>query len=120
MIELNIIPKPKVRMVKSDSWKQRPIVLEYWEYKRNLVEQAEKNSLKLQDVLSNITFVLPIPSSWSKKKQLSLIGKPHQNKPDLDNLVKALLDCLCDEDKQIHTFENIRKIWGNEGKILIG
>ena len=35
---------------------------------------------------------MPVPKSWSQKKQLEALTKPHTKKPDLDNLVKAILD----------------------------
>lgn len=37
-------------------------------------------------------FFLPIPASWSLKKQTAALLQPHTKKPDLDNLVKFLLD----------------------------
>ncbi|MFW6002652.1 MAG: RusA family crossover junction endodeoxyribonuclease [archaeon] len=43
---------------------------------------------------ANIKFKLQIPNSLSKKKQLLLEGKPCFKKPDLDNLIKSLLDGL--------------------------
>lgn len=35
-----------------------------------------------------------IPPSWSKKKRAAALGQPHTQKPDLDNITKALLDGL--------------------------
>lgn len=42
----------------------------------------------------HLTFVMPIPASWSKKQRTSAIGRPHCGRPDLDNLVKTVLDAL--------------------------
>lgn len=38
------------------------------------------------------TFYMPIPESWSQKKQREAIGKPQTKKPDIDNLLKGLFD----------------------------
>lgn len=34
------------------------------------------------------------PKSWSKNKKAAALGTPHASKPDLDNLVKFILDAL--------------------------
>ena len=119
MIVLNVVPMGKPRMVRSDSWRKRPSVLKYWEYKDKLVEQAELHNITIGDTLENIIFVLPMSKSWSNKKKELFNGKPHQEKPDIDNLVKAFLDCLCEEDKNLHTLNNIKKVWGYEGHIIL-
>lgn len=36
----------------------------------------------------------PIPKSYSKKKRAAMSGALHMNKPDSDNVVKAVLDAL--------------------------
>ena len=41
-----------------------------------------------------ITAYMPIPSSLSMRKQEALLGKEHLKKPDLDNIIKAILDAL--------------------------
>ena len=45
-------------------------------------------------------------------------GKPHQHRPDLDNLVKAVLDAFFEEDKQIYDVRGT-KFWKVKGSILI-
>ncbi len=66
----------------------------------------------------HITFVIPMPQSWSKKKRAQHAGKPHQQKPDKDNLEKALLDAVFDEDS--HVWDGrVTKIWGEKGQIII-
>lgn len=32
--------------------------------------------------------------SWSSRKKLAMVGRPHTQKPDLDNLVKGISDAL--------------------------
>jgi Holliday junction resolvase RusA-like endonuclease len=42
----------------------------------------------------SIVFHMPIPASWSKKKKVEAVGKFCTTKPDVDNLLKGLLDAL--------------------------
>lgn len=52
-----------------------------------------------QEPISNqislsVSFFMPIPASLSAKKQSALNGSYHSKKPDIDNLLKAVLDAL--------------------------
>ena len=100
-------------MVRSDSWKKRPVVLKYWEYKNKLVSSGAKinpnNHLK-------VTFYMPMSKSWSKKKKALHDGTPHQNKPDIDNLLKAFMDSLLDEDQAVWSV-TATKLWAEKGSI---
>jgi len=60
-----------------------------------------------------------MPKSWSKKKKEEMYCQPHKQRPDLDNLIKALQDCLCEEDSHIHTYLDVSKVWGKDGAIII-
>lgn len=68
---------------------------------------------------ASITFVMPMPKSWSKAKKLAMNGKLHKQKPDLDNLLKALIDAVYCDDCSVSSYAGIRKIWGYEGSIII-
>ena len=110
-----ITPVPKPRMTQSDKWKMRPAVLRY----RDFCDQVRAAGIELPDYGAVITFVLPMPNSWSKKKRIAMHGKPHQQKPDLDNLLKALADAVHEDDSHIWNFGSVSKLWGNEGLIAI-
>ncbi len=43
---------------------------------------------------ARITFFMPIPKSWSKKKKEDAVFSYHTKKPDADNLVKGVFDAL--------------------------
>lgn len=49
-----------------------------------------------QSIQLTCRFFLPIPAGWTKKKHLQLkqFGISHVKKPDLDNMVKFVKDCL--------------------------
>ena len=115
IVTLDIIPVSKPRMVKSDAWAQRPPVVRYWAYKDNLIglwgDREVPQSLHL-------IFTMPMPNSWSAKKQALMLGKPHQTKPDIDNLIKAFFDALLSNDAFIWDVR-ASKIWGISGKIEV-
>ncbi|MGG3798628.1 RusA family crossover junction endodeoxyribonuclease [Metabacillus fastidiosus] len=41
-----------------------------------------------------ISFMMPIPKSWSNVKRQQMVGEYHTKKPDADNLVKGVFDAL--------------------------
>ena len=45
-------------------------------------------------------------------------GRPHQQKPDVDNLLKALMDALFDDDCKVWSVA-VSKVWGESGKITV-
>lgn len=115
MIIFNIAPIPKPRMTRSDKWKKRPIITRYYNWCNAIRAIASVNKFILPPVL-NIEFHIPFPKSYSKKKKETLLNKPHQIRPDLDNLVKAFCDALTDEDGYVYEI-HAKKVWGNTGRI---
>ena len=67
---------------------------------------------------ATVVFRLPMPKSWSKKKRAEMNGRPHKQKPDVDNCAKALLDAMYADDSHIHTIA-LRKVWAESGSIEI-
>tara|TARA_R110002074_G_scaffold370747_1_gene545665 strand:+ start:298 stop:678 length:381 start_codon:yes stop_codon:yes gene_type:complete len=105
----------KPRMTQADSWKKRPIVLKYWEYKDHIKNWSSQNDFNLGNDIYCV-FNIPMPPSWSKKKKAQMLGKHHQQRPDIDNLLKGLMDALLEEDSHIHTVYS-KKVWSEEGSI---
>jgi len=116
MIKLNINPrgKPRPRVTRWSTYSPDWYVL----YAEKLKEEAELNNYVVPEVLENVTFVIQMAKSWSKKKKLAHDGQPHKDKPDLDNILKGFKDALCENDSYVHTYNNITKIWGYEGAII--
>lgn len=110
-----IKPQPKPRMTKRDTWKQRPCVVRYRAFK----DEVRKWGLDLPEEGAHVIFVIPMPKSWSKKKKEEYAYYPHTQKPDIDNLTKALLDSIFSEDEHIWDIHTA-KIWGEEPFIIIG
>ncbi len=102
-------------MTQADKWKKRPSVLRYRAF-------ADELRLKLRrdfDFNScQVEFIIPMPKSWKADKKAKMCAQPHTQTPDLDNLLKALLDAHTDDDSGIHTI-SVRKCWGYKGNIII-
>lgn len=106
---------PKPRMVASDSYKERPIVLRYWCFKSQLQLLWPKDLINDEYCL---IFQMKMPKSWSKKKKILMNGEPHRVRPDIDNCLKTILDCLHQEDSQVWNI-SMQKRWAYDGAILI-
>lgn len=61
-----------------------------------------------------LRFEMPVPKSGRHR-----VGFPHQQRPDLDNLVKGLLDAVFSEDAQVHRIL-AEKVWAMKGAIVVG
>jgi Holliday junction resolvase RusA-like endonuclease len=61
-----------------------------------------------------LRFEMPVPRRGHQR-----IGKPHTLRPDLDNLVKGLLDAVFTEDAHIHRIY-AEKVWALRGAIVVG
>lgn len=119
MAILKINPVAKPRMTQSDKWNERPEVFRYRQYSDQLNYLVNQQNIIIGDTLEDLTFVIRMPKSWPKKKKITYCGKPHQSRPDLDNLVKAFKDSLLKEDSHIHTYKEVKKVWGYTGAIII-
>ena len=116
MTEYAITPIPKPRMTRRDKWLDPPRerVRVYF----NFCDLCRMRKVYLPSYRAHVTFVLPMPTSWSLKKKKAVDGKAHMNVPDLDNLLKALGDALYGDDSGLWDI-HITKRWGYEGKIII-
>jgi len=117
VFEYNGRPVAKPRMVRSDKYKKRPVVMNYWTFKDRIIRQAKEAGFKLGNAY-RVTFVMPMPTTLSEKKKMEYDGTPHQVRPDVDNMLKAVNDCLLEEDSAVH-YVVCRKIWGYSGKIIL-
>ena len=118
--KFHINPMGKPRMSQYDKWKPRDVTTRYWAFKNMLVLLAKQKKFpELPEEIESICFGLEMPKSWSKKKKELMDGKPHKQRPDLDNLCKAVWDCLCYEDAHIWKIGTLEKRWTNNGYIII-
>lgn len=112
-----ITPCPKPRMTRGDRYKRpmRPEVARYWAFK----DEVRIRGVVLPEDGAKVIFIMPMPKSWSEKKKKEMDGMMHKQKPDLDNLMKALGDAVYDDDSRISSLDRLGKQWGREGLIII-
>lgn len=114
VFKYSIIPVPKPRMTRRDKWAKRPSVLRYLFFK----DECKRLQLKVPKAYSEIIFKLKMPAGWPKKKKEQFNNKPHMQTPDLDNLLKALLDAVYTDDSAVWNIK-VSKLWAYEGEIII-
>lgn len=103
-----IRPVPKPRTTQRDRWAKRPAVVRYYEF-------CDELRLRFPRPLPaelGLIFYIKMPKSWSKKKQEAMLYKPHRQRPDIDNLSKAVMDALCEDDSHIYQL-NAKKLWND-------
>ena len=85
-------------MTKADRWRKRPSVLKFFEFRDAVRKCEEEMNVILEMESFEISFHVPMPKSWSKKKKGYMNGSAHQQRPDLDNYLKAWKDSVYEED----------------------
>jgi Holliday junction resolvase RusA-like endonuclease len=100
-IEIEPVPQPRHR-VTSIGGRARtylPTKHPVHEYKQRVAE-AVKDWPRYQKGVPlslELWFWLPMPASWSKRKQAANLHQPHAQKPDVDNLTKAVMDAMSEQ-----------------------
>jgi len=119
---LNMKPMPAPRMTQQDRWGKRPVVIRYKAFRQELVFRAKKQGLVQLPAVMGFEFVFPMPPSWSKRKKDEYRGQIHQQRPDLDNLIKAVKDSMTygsGDDSHMGTYLFAQKKWGDVGRITL-
>lgn len=109
-----INPVSKPRMTQQDRWKKRKVTSNYWAYK----DLIRLHKVEVP-VPCRVVFYIPMPTSWSEKKRLEMNDRPHEQRPDIDNLIKGLFDATFEEDCHIWSI-SAEKRWAKVGSIKIG
>ena len=118
-VSLPVIPMGAPRMTRQDRWtdklkgKGRPVVIRYFKYQDELRIGLPDYELPVR---LDVTFLLPMPKSWRKRKRAEYVGSPHDQKPDIDNLIKAWLDTFSSDDKYVYSV-TAEKYWAEAGSI---
>lgn len=92
------IPREKL---KPDGLRRLERLERYNAYKVGLLAEAKQKGFTIPAAGLSVTFYLPMPKTWSKKKKKQLHGFLCQSRPDIDNLIKSFCDSLTPEDKYI-------------------
>lgn len=101
-------------MTQVDRWKHRPVVDRYLAFK----DECALSRVEVPESGAHVVFVLPMPKSWSKRERERMFGTPHLQTPDVDNLLKGLLDAIYENDSMVWDIR-VTKKWGNIGEIII-
>lgn len=115
----DIDPIAKPRMTRRDKFNPGSRAINYFSFKKTLKLMA--NLKGLVDLPGDLTiyFRIKMPESWSNKKKLENFNTPHCIRPDLDNLIKSVMDTLCPgEDSHIYRIY-AEKFWNDKGQIYI-
>lgn len=104
-----VAPIGAPRMTQRDRWAKRPCVVRYFAWKDAVRPHLPANLPKNPTGVS-WTAYFPFPKSYSAKKRKELAGQYHQEKFDRDNIDKALLDLMFEQDKGV-AFGTICKRW---------
>jgi Holliday junction resolvase RusA-like endonuclease len=116
-VSIPVNPMGAVRQTRRDVWKKRPCVEKYHAFRDTLRHYSQTFDFLLSDNFK-IMFYIPMPKSWSQKKRDKMYMLPHDQKPDIDNLIKAVMDALKPDDKKVWKI-SAEKRWAFEGEINI-
>lgn len=117
VIEFDYLGDPigKPRMTRQDKWLDPPrkCVSQWWAFKGAFLIVAKQagydpstDAIRMVKVRANIA----MPRSWSKVEKARQFSLPHLQKPDADNILKAVADALTDDDSGIYHME-VTKFW---------
>lgn len=112
MITLDITPvaTPRPRVTKFATY-YPPKYTHYKKALKLLIRCSRKKHLE-GAVALKVCFFMPIPKSTPKKKCKALENQPHLKKPDIDNVLKGLLDAmnneLFDDDSQVYEVSAVK------------
>lgn len=107
-------PVSAPRQVRRDIYDPSPHVLRYRAYQDDL----RLRHVQIPQPFSHLIFVLPMAASWTQKKKAQHHGMPHQQRPDKDNLEKAVLDSVFGEDCSVWD-GRVSKLWGERGLLIV-
>ena len=144
----DIDPCPAPRQSQRDKFKPSPQVRRYRAFRDFLFYKARPGLPKAKQIKHiKLQFEIAMPAVWDRQKKFDYLGLPHQQKPDLDNLIKAAIDALWPKKAPIlaipgspkydHKLRGLRlkhthddddagigslsaeKVWSDKGKVTI-
>lgn len=121
-LTLDIAPVSKPRQTRRDKWLDppRPCVAQYRAFADKLRLACLAARVTIPHAGLSLAFHIAMPDSWSKKRRNEMRGQPHQQKPDIDNLTKAVLDALVPDDSVIWRLDRQEKRWADTAAITFG
>lgn len=110
-VVIRCTPIGKPRQTRADKWKKRDCVVRYRSF-ADEVRLAFGRTRKFAGAPLSLSWraYFEMPASWSKKRKAEMAGQPHRQKPDRDNIDKAIMDSLFDNDEGV-AFGATAKYW---------
>nr|WP_220468773.1 RusA family crossover junction endodeoxyribonuclease [Staphylococcus coagulans] len=112
-------PRPRFRRVKQ--FVQTYMPTHYTKHKKFIADQMP-NLQSEKDIKLTVEFYFPPLKSWSKKKLIAMLTRYKNTKPDLDNLLKTVLDAgngkLWNDDNQIIEIRTFEK-WDSVARTVL-
>lgn len=118
LFTLPITPIAAPRQIKSDMWAPRKCVVNYRIWQNTIIPILPPVAREMERPY--FVFLMPMPPSWSGAKKRRMEGQPHRQKPDLDNMIKAILDTVYRGADDSHVWSvGACKRWAVEGAIQV-
>ncbi|MDQ7226966.1 RusA family crossover junction endodeoxyribonuclease [Staphylococcus haemolyticus] len=115
------IGSPRPRFRNTGRFVQTYMPTSYTKHKDFIREQMP-NALLDGKLKVTLSFYFKVPKSWSNRKKLLAIGQYKRTKPDIDNLIKTVLDAANDhlwkDDNQIVEIHSFKQ-YAEEPKIIL-
>lgn len=115
------IGSPRPRFRNTGRFVQTYMPTSYTKHKDFIREQMP-NVLLNGNLKVTLSFYFKVPKSWSNRKKLLAIGQYKRTKPDIDNLIKTVLDAannhLWKDDNQIVEIHSFKQ-YAEEPKIIL-
>lgn len=96
MVFFPVTPVPKPKQSKRDSWQPSTSVLRFRAF-RDELRVRRIHRIAREDRMG-VVFFVPIPKSWPRRRRLEAHLAPCQQRPDVDNYLKALFDAAWPEE----------------------
>lgn len=104
------------RQSRRDTWNPSPAVKRYRAWKdqlRELIFDPPEHAIRVE-----VKAFFAMPKSWSEKKKARMFDRPHRQKPDWDNVGKAVCDTLYERD-EVFAEGSVSKRWDQKGSMEI-
>ncbi|MCH4414478.1 RusA family crossover junction endodeoxyribonuclease [Staphylococcus haemolyticus] len=115
------IGSPRPRFRNTGRFVQTYMPTSYTKHK-DFVREQMPNVLLDGELKVTLSFYFEPPKSWSNRKRLLAIGQYKRTKPDIDNLIKTVLDAANDhlwkDDNQIVEIHSFKQ-YAEEPKIIL-
>lgn len=109
--QITPVPASRARVTKNGTYTPKRYA--------NFKSDCRKIGMLVPSFMPILIFQIAMPRSWSQNKKAKMRHRIHQQKPDIDNLIKAVLDACLVDDALVGATLSI-SVWSAESAITIG